>query len=89
MFMLLVFGALLHEVPLSGQDEVPPQADGILDAPLFNYASLRLPEEHIPFFLHNNRHIAMVCKKDSHCPYKVNTILSLYIFKRKQFRLVH
>ncbi|TKC46461.1 hypothetical protein EI555_017696 [Monodon monoceros] len=71
MFMLLVFGALLHEVPLSGQDEVPPQADGILGAPLFNYASLRLPEEHIPFFLHNNRHIAMVCKKDSHCPYKL------------------
>uniref|UniRef100_A0A8C0DT92 EGF domain-specific O-linked N-acetylglucosamine transferase n=1 Tax=Balaenoptera musculus TaxID=9771 RepID=A0A8C0DT92_BALMU len=70
MFMLLVFGALLREVPLSGQDEVPPQADGILGAPLFNYASLRLPEEHIPFFLHNNRHIATVCKKDSHCPYK-------------------
>eukprot|EP00069_Balaena_mysticetus_P009574 bmy_01244T0 len=75
MFMLLVFGALLHEVPLSGQDEVPPQADGILGAPLFNYASLRLPEEHIPFFLHNNRHIATVCKKDSHCPYKNDSSL--------------
>uniref|UniRef100_A0A8C3YL64 EGF domain-specific O-linked N-acetylglucosamine transferase n=1 Tax=Catagonus wagneri TaxID=51154 RepID=A0A8C3YL64_9CETA len=70
MLMLLVFGALLHEIPLSGQDEAPPQADGIPGAPLFNYASLRLPEEHIPFFLHNNRHIATVCKKDSHCPYK-------------------
>lgn len=70
MLMLLVFGALLHEVPLSGQDKAPPQADGILGAPLFNYASLRLPEEHIPFFLHNNRHIATVCKKDSRCPYK-------------------
>uniref|UniRef100_A0AAA9SZD3 EGF domain-specific O-linked N-acetylglucosamine transferase n=2 Tax=Bos TaxID=9903 RepID=A0AAA9SZD3_BOVIN len=70
MFMLLVFGALLPEVPLSGQDKAPPQADGISATPLFNYASLRLPEEHIPFFLHNNRHIATVCRKDSHCPYK-------------------
>lgn len=70
MFMLLVFGALLPEVPLSGQDKAPPQADGIPATPLFNYASLRLPEEHIPFFLHNNRHIATVCRKDSHCPYK-------------------
>ncbi|ELK07757.1 hypothetical protein PAL_GLEAN10022130 [Pteropus alecto] len=70
MLMLLVFGILLHDVPLSSQDEATPEADGIPGEPLFNYASLRLPEEHIPFFLHNNRHIATVCKKDSHCPYK-------------------
>nr|KAF6474038.1 EGF domain specific O-linked N-acetylglucosamine transferase [Rousettus aegyptiacus] len=70
MLMLLVFGILLHDVPLSSQDEATPEADGIPGEPLFNYASLRLPEEHIPFFLHNNRHIATVCEKDSHCPYK-------------------
>uniref|UniRef100_A0A8C0MX79 EGF domain-specific O-linked N-acetylglucosamine transferase n=2 Tax=Canis lupus familiaris TaxID=9615 RepID=A0A8C0MX79_CANLF len=70
MLKLLVLGVLLHDVSLSGQDEAPPKADGIPGEPLFNYASIRLPEEHIPFFLHNNRHIATVCKKDSHCPYK-------------------
>ncbi|KAM8925945.1 EGF domain-specific O-linked N-acetylglucosamine transferase isoform 2-T2 [Lycaon pictus] len=70
MLKLLVLGVLLHDVSLSGQDEVPPKADDIPGEPLFNYASIRLPEEHIPFFLHNNRHIATVCKKDSHCPYK-------------------
>uniref|UniRef100_A0A8C9A0X9 EGF domain-specific O-linked N-acetylglucosamine transferase n=1 Tax=Prolemur simus TaxID=1328070 RepID=A0A8C9A0X9_PROSS len=66
MLMLLVFGVLLYEVPLSGQDETPPETG----EPLYNYAGIRLPEEHIPFFLHNNRHIATICKKDSQCPYK-------------------
>ncbi|KAF6099214.1 EGF domain specific O-linked N-acetylglucosamine transferase [Phyllostomus discolor] len=70
MLMLLVFGILLHDIPLSSQDEAFPGAHGIPGEPLFNYASIRLPEEHIPFFLYNNGHIAMVCKKDSHCPYK-------------------
>uniref|UniRef100_F7ISS2 EGF domain-specific O-linked N-acetylglucosamine transferase n=1 Tax=Callithrix jacchus TaxID=9483 RepID=F7ISS2_CALJA len=69
MLMLLVFGVLLHEVPLSGQNEAPPNNHSIPGTPLYNYASIRLPEEHIPFFLHNNKHIATVCKKDSLCPY--------------------
>lgn len=72
MLMLFVFGALLHDVPLSSQEEASPKADGVPlpGEPLFDYGSLRLPEEHIPCFLHNNRQIATVCKKDSHCPYK-------------------
>uniref|UniRef100_A0A8C9KZK6 EGF domain-specific O-linked N-acetylglucosamine transferase n=1 Tax=Panthera tigris altaica TaxID=74533 RepID=A0A8C9KZK6_PANTA len=70
MLMLLILGVLLHGVSLSGQEEASPKADGIPGEPLFNYASIRLPQEHIPFFLHNNRHVATVCKKDSHCPYK-------------------
>lgn len=71
MLKLLVLGILLHGLSLSGQDEAPPKADGIPGEPLFDYASIRLPQEHIPFFLHNNRHIATACKKDSYCPYKV------------------
>ncbi|ELW47065.1 hypothetical protein TREES_T100015279 [Tupaia chinensis] len=63
MLILLVFGVLLREVPVSSPEEAPGK-------PLYDYASIRLPEEHIPFFLHNNRHIATVCQKDSHCPYK-------------------
>ncbi|PNJ25040.1 EOGT isoform 6 [Pongo abelii] len=70
MLMLFVFGVLLHEVSLSGQNEAPPNTHSIPGEPLYNYASIRLPEEHIPFFLHNNRHIATVCKKDCLCPYK-------------------
>ncbi|XP_075854956.1 EGF domain-specific O-linked N-acetylglucosamine transferase isoform X2 [Microcebus murinus] len=66
MLMLLVWGVLLSEVPPSGQDETPPTAR----EPLYDYAGLRLPEEHVPFFLYNNRHIVAICKKDSKCPYK-------------------
>ncbi|XP_021019794.1 EGF domain-specific O-linked N-acetylglucosamine transferase [Mus caroli] len=70
MLMLLVFGILLHEVPLSGQDEAHSEADDAPGKALYDYSSLRLPAEHIPFFLHNNRHVASVCREDSHCPYK-------------------
>ncbi|XP_006865699.1 PREDICTED: EGF domain-specific O-linked N-acetylglucosamine transferase isoform X2 [Chrysochloris asiatica] len=68
MLMLVIFGVLLHEVPLSGQDEAPPEE--AVGEPLHDYAGIRLPEEHIPFFLHNNRHIATLCRKDSRCPFK-------------------
>ncbi|XP_036021602.1 EGF domain-specific O-linked N-acetylglucosamine transferase isoform X1 [Mus musculus] len=70
MLMLLVFGVLLHEVPLSGQDKAHSEADDAPGKALYDYSSLRLPAEHIPFFLHNNRHVASVCREDSHCPYK-------------------
>lgn len=66
MLMLLVFAMLLRDLPLSRPEEASPQG-----GPGFDYASIRLPEEHIPFFLHNNGHVARVCKKDPHCPYKV------------------
>ncbi|XP_059518998.1 EGF domain-specific O-linked N-acetylglucosamine transferase isoform X2 [Myotis daubentonii] len=72
MIMLLVFGVLLHDLPLSRPQEASPQvgAEGAQGGPGFDYASIRLPEEHLPFFLHNNGHVASVCKKDPHCPYK-------------------
>ncbi|XP_069793200.1 EGF domain-specific O-linked N-acetylglucosamine transferase isoform X2 [Narcine bancroftii] len=34
------------------------------------YSSIRLPDEHIPYFLHNNMNIAASCEKDSLCPFK-------------------
>lgn len=34
------------------------------------YSNIRLPDEHIPYFLHNNMHIAVTCEKDSLCPFK-------------------
>lgn len=66
MLMLLVFGMWLHDLPLSRPEEAAPW-----DGTGFDYASIRLPEEHIPCFLHNNGHVASACKKDAHCPYKV------------------
>lgn len=65
MLMLLVFGMWLHDLPLSRLEEAAPRG-----GPGFDYASIRLPEEHIPCFLHNNGHVASACKKDAHCPYK-------------------
>ncbi|XP_006896009.1 PREDICTED: EGF domain-specific O-linked N-acetylglucosamine transferase isoform X1 [Elephantulus edwardii] len=68
--MLLALGVLLHEVPLSGQDEATPQTGNLPGDALYDYAGIRLPEEHLPFFLHNNRHVAAACERDPHCPYK-------------------
>ncbi|XP_006896011.1 PREDICTED: EGF domain-specific O-linked N-acetylglucosamine transferase isoform X3 [Elephantulus edwardii] len=70
MLMLLALGVLLHEVPLSGQDEATPQTGNLPGDALYDYAGIRLPEEHLPFFLHNNRHVAAACERDPHCPYK-------------------
>lgn len=74
MLMLLVFGMLLHDLPLSCPEKASSQV-GVEDTqggPWFDYASIHLPEEHIPFFLHNNGHVASICKKDAYCPYKVS-----------------
>ena len=46
-----------------------------LHARSFEWASLKLPEEHIPYFFTNNPDIRDVCDKDATCPYKVSTRL--------------
>ncbi|XP_028854811.1 EGF domain-specific O-linked N-acetylglucosamine transferase [Denticeps clupeoides] len=38
--------------------------------PLLNYSSLALPEEHVPYFLRSNRHVAQLCAEDPFCPFK-------------------
>ncbi|XP_038596623.1 EGF domain-specific O-linked N-acetylglucosamine transferase [Tachyglossus aculeatus] len=70
MLLLIAFGALLQEVLVNSQEETPTEVEPIPRESLYNYKSLNLPEEHIPYFFHSNRHIAMACKQDSHCPYK-------------------
>uniref|UniRef100_A0A6I8PFF1 EGF domain-specific O-linked N-acetylglucosamine transferase n=1 Tax=Ornithorhynchus anatinus TaxID=9258 RepID=A0A6I8PFF1_ORNAN len=70
MILLIAFGVLLQEVLVNSQEETPTEVEPIPREPLYNYKNLNLPEEHIPYFLHSNRHIAMACKQDSHCPYK-------------------
>lgn len=38
--------------------------------PQLDYNSLALPQRHIPFFLHNNKPLAKLCKEDPLCPFK-------------------
>ena len=40
-------------------------------APLFDYSSLSLPPEHIPYFLRNNQGVSKLCHQDPLCPFKV------------------
>lgn len=75
MLMLLAFGVLLQEILASTQDENLTEIKSIPEMQLYSYESINVPEEHIPYFLHNNPRIATVCKHDSHCPYKVGISL--------------
>lgn len=43
--------------------------------PQLDYSSLALPQQHIPFFLHNNKRLARLCKEDLLCPFKVSYFL--------------
>ncbi|XP_077181243.1 EGF domain-specific O-linked N-acetylglucosamine transferase isoform X3 [Paroedura picta] len=70
MLMLLAFGVLLQEILASVHDENVAVAHNIPEEPLFSYENINLPEEHIPYFLQNNQHIATACKQDLLCPYK-------------------
>ncbi|XP_059393853.1 EGF domain-specific O-linked N-acetylglucosamine transferase [Carassius carassius] len=38
--------------------------------PQLDYSSLALPQQHIPFFLHNHQRLAKLCKEDPLCPFK-------------------
>ncbi|XP_062401881.1 EGF domain-specific O-linked N-acetylglucosamine transferase isoform X1 [Sardina pilchardus] len=46
------------------------QAENSSHKPLLNYSSFSLPEEHIPYFLRNNRKVAELCRQDPLCPFK-------------------
>ncbi|KAM6981152.1 EGF domain-specific O-linked N-acetylglucosamine transferase [Aplochiton taeniatus] len=48
----------------AGNTEPSPQP------PLLNYNELSLPAEHIPYFLHNNKRVAKLCRQDPLCPFK-------------------
>uniref|UniRef100_A0A8C9THG2 EGF domain-specific O-linked N-acetylglucosamine transferase n=1 Tax=Scleropages formosus TaxID=113540 RepID=A0A8C9THG2_SCLFO len=38
--------------------------------PSVNFSSFSLPDEHIPYFLRNNKRVAKICKEDLLCPFK-------------------
>ncbi|XP_042308824.1 EGF domain-specific O-linked N-acetylglucosamine transferase [Sceloporus undulatus] len=70
MLMLLAFGLLLQETVAKIKDGGLTEGSSIPPVQLHNYESINLPEEHIPYFLHNNQHLATACKQDHNCPYK-------------------
>uniref|UniRef100_A0A8V0Z5J6 EGF domain specific O-linked N-acetylglucosamine transferase n=1 Tax=Gallus gallus TaxID=9031 RepID=A0A8V0Z5J6_CHICK len=70
MFILLMFVLLLQEILANSRDENLTELNSVLEEPTYSYRAINLPAEHIPYFLHNNRHIAGICKQDSRCPYK-------------------
>ncbi|XP_014728829.1 PREDICTED: EGF domain-specific O-linked N-acetylglucosamine transferase isoform X2 [Sturnus vulgaris] len=70
MFILLVFGLLLQEILAYSQAENPAEFPNIPKEPFYSYKAINLPDEHIPYFLHNNQHVADICKQDALCPYK-------------------
>jgi len=74
MFILLMFVLLLQEILANSRDENLTELNSVLEEPTYSYRAINLPAEHIPYFLHNNRHIAGICKQDSRCPYKVGLI---------------
>ncbi|XP_061689277.1 EGF domain-specific O-linked N-acetylglucosamine transferase isoform X3 [Syngnathoides biaculeatus] len=39
-------------------------------APTFNYSSISLAPDHVPYFLYNNKKVAKQCRLDPHCPFK-------------------
>uniref|UniRef100_A0A8D0H8C2 EGF domain-specific O-linked N-acetylglucosamine transferase n=1 Tax=Sphenodon punctatus TaxID=8508 RepID=A0A8D0H8C2_SPHPU len=77
--MLFAFGVLLHENLADAQDENLAEVKNIPEASFHNYENVNLPEEHIPYFFHNNPHVAAACARDSRCRYKVSILLFKYL----------
>ncbi|XP_077430445.1 EGF domain-specific O-linked N-acetylglucosamine transferase isoform X2 [Vanacampus margaritifer] len=46
-------------------------------APIFNYSSISLPQEHIPYFLYNNKKVAKQCRLDPLCPFQKLALLNV------------
>lgn len=72
MLILLALGAVFPKIVAKGPDENLHNGSNILQEPRYPYETIMLPEEHIPYFLHNNLGIATACRQDPLCPYKVS-----------------
>uniref|UniRef100_A0A8K9WSD1 EGF domain-specific O-linked N-acetylglucosamine (GlcNAc) transferase n=1 Tax=Oncorhynchus mykiss TaxID=8022 RepID=A0A8K9WSD1_ONCMY len=46
------------------------EAENTSHKPPLHYSSLALPQHHIPYFLHNNKRVARLCREDPLCPFK-------------------
>lgn len=70
MLMLLAFGVLIQETLASARSGQNPEIEESAQVRSYDYTVVNLPEEHIPYFLHSNRHIATICKQDLQCLFK-------------------
>ncbi|KAL7986201.1 hypothetical protein Chor_011367, partial [Crotalus horridus] len=70
MLILLALGAVFPKIVARGPDENLHNGSNVLQEPRYPYETIILPEEHIPYFLHNNPGIATACRQDPLCPYK-------------------
>ena len=43
-------------------------------ADCFDWGSLDLPDDHLPFYFNNNPSVRQLCEEDSACPFKVDKI---------------
>ncbi|XP_043564250.1 EGF domain-specific O-linked N-acetylglucosamine transferase isoform X4 [Chiloscyllium plagiosum] len=67
MTLLLLQFAIQPAVAFGLEENDQTNTDDVQVVPLYN--NVTLPDEHIPYFLHNNMHIANRCKKDPLCPF--------------------
>ncbi|XP_072438618.1 EGF domain-specific O-linked N-acetylglucosamine transferase isoform X1 [Chiloscyllium punctatum] len=67
MTLLLLQFAIQPAVAFGLEENDQTNTDDVQVVPLYN--NVTLPDEHIPYFLHNNMHIANHCKKDPLCPF--------------------
>ncbi|MEE6502537.1 hypothetical protein FKM82_004546 [Ascaphus truei] len=72
MLPFLAFGLLLQTIHFTSQNEIDSSVrngSGLSPPPPCHYEKINLPEEHIPYYLHNNRRVATFCQQDPRCPF--------------------
>ncbi|XP_066554119.1 EGF domain-specific O-linked N-acetylglucosamine transferase isoform X2 [Amia ocellicauda] len=70
MLLLVALGMVCGYTVVHTEEDGRSFTAASLHKPVLNYSSLALPEEHVPYFLNNNKKIAKVCKEDPLCPFK-------------------
>ncbi|XP_061641891.1 EGF domain-specific O-linked N-acetylglucosamine transferase isoform X2 [Phyllopteryx taeniolatus] len=65
MLLLTVLDIVFYAAVVTSENSNHKQS-----APMFNYSSISLAPDHIPYFLYNNKKVAKQCKLDPLCPFK-------------------
>ncbi|XP_061641895.1 EGF domain-specific O-linked N-acetylglucosamine transferase isoform X5 [Phyllopteryx taeniolatus] len=72
MLLLTVLDIVFYAAVVTSENSNHKQS-----APMFNYSSISLAPDHIPYFLYNNKKVAKQCKLDPLCPFKQFALLNL------------
>uniref|UniRef100_A0A8C5R4T0 EGF domain-specific O-linked N-acetylglucosamine transferase n=1 Tax=Leptobrachium leishanense TaxID=445787 RepID=A0A8C5R4T0_9ANUR len=65
----LALGLLLRIIHLATPNEIDWAARNG-SAPPYDYEEINLPADHIPYYLHSNKHAAATCHRDPRCPFR-------------------